>query len=87
VGAFCALLELIKLGVVTAEQPDRGAEIEIVFQPDVEEDIEHLLEAERFDDEAPPPEAEARSSEASETPEGAEEPAESDPAAPAVRPE
>jgi segregation and condensation protein A len=57
VGAFCALLELIKLGVVTAEQPDRGSEIEIVFQPDVEEDIEHLLEAERFDDEAPPPDA------------------------------
>lgn len=61
VGAFCALLELIKLGVVTAEQRERGAEIEIVFQPDVEGDIEHLLEAERFEDEPPPPDARAAS--------------------------
>jgi segregation and condensation protein A len=54
VGAFCALLELVKLGVASIEQADRRAAIEVVFQADVDGDVEHLLESARFEDEAEP---------------------------------
>ncbi len=52
VGAFCALLELVRLGVVTAAQDAPRGEIALVFQPEVEGDIEHLLEGTRFEDES-----------------------------------
>jgi segregation and condensation protein A len=51
VGSFCALLELVKLGVVSAAQSEHRGEIDILFQPDVEGDLEHLLDGTRFDDE------------------------------------
>jgi segregation and condensation protein A len=51
VGAFCALLELVKLGVVTADQPETRGEIDILFLPEVDSDLDHLLDGTRFDDE------------------------------------
>lgn len=58
VGAFCALLELVRLGVVTAAQDDPRGEIEILLQADLEDDIERVLEGTRFDDELEPQPAE-----------------------------
>jgi len=51
VGAFCALLELIRLGVLSAEQSEHEGEILVQFCSDVEGDIDHLLDAATFDDE------------------------------------
>jgi len=51
VGTFCALLELIKIGVVTAEQGERSGEIDVVFVEDSSEDIDHLLDGTTFEDE------------------------------------
>jgi len=58
VGAFCALLELIKLGVVTAEQPDHRGEIEVLLTEDGGGDLEDLLAGTTFDDELVPAEEE-----------------------------
>lgn len=51
VGAFCALLELVRLGVVRAGQGEPRGEIELVFRSEVEGELEELLEGTRFDDE------------------------------------
>ena len=54
VGAFCALLELIKIGIVTAEQGGRVGEIDVVLTDQVEADVDALLEGTTFDDEIDP---------------------------------
>lgn len=54
VGSFCAILELIKLGVVSASQAGRGEQIRLEFIADIDEDLDHLLDAARFEDEGPP---------------------------------
>jgi len=53
VGSFCALLELIKLGVLVVEPgPDGGAEDPILsLREGLEGDVLRLLDAVRFDDE------------------------------------
>jgi len=51
IGTFCALLELIKLGVVTAEQTDRNAEIEVCLCEKVEGDFDELIRVSTFMDE------------------------------------
>lgn len=51
IGAFCALLELMRLGVVTAEQPVLSAPIRIVLRDNVEADFDSMIGASRFMDE------------------------------------
>ncbi|MBK7642671.1 MAG: segregation/condensation protein A [Planctomycetes bacterium] len=58
IGSFCALLELVKLGLVGVVQPDRNGEIEIELKQEHESDIESLIESSVFDDEAPVPDPE-----------------------------
>lgn len=54
VGSFCALLELIKIGIVTASQCDDDGEIDIIFAEDSSEDLDNLLDGTTFDDEVDP---------------------------------
>ena len=56
VGAFCALLELIKLGVTTVEPAPGGDLTDPVVRlcEGVEGDVTRLLDAVRFEDEEPP---------------------------------
>jgi segregation and condensation protein A len=63
VGSFCALLELIKMGVVTAAQPDHRGEIEVQISEAAEADLEVFLDGATYEDEISP------------TPLGEEEPA------------
>ncbi|MDP6518483.1 MAG: segregation/condensation protein A [Planctomycetota bacterium] len=61
VGAFCALLELVHLGVASPRQDEVGRdEIRVHYREGNDEDLEHLLAAARFADEEPEtaPEAE-----------------------------
>ena len=51
IGVFCALLELIKLGVVSASQEEPGEEIRVRLEADSEEDLDDLIGASRFMDE------------------------------------
>lgn len=51
VGSFCALLELIKIGLVQASQGDRRGDIEVTFQDDCAEDVDDLLGGATFEDE------------------------------------
>ena len=55
IGSFCALLELVKLGLVGVSQPERHGEIQVELKPEHAGDIESLIESSVFDDEAPPP--------------------------------
>lgn len=55
IGSFCALLELVKLGLVGVAQPERHGEIEVEIKHEHEGEIESLIESSVFDDEAPPP--------------------------------
>jgi segregation and condensation protein A len=54
VGSFCALLELIKIGIVIAAQGDEGGEIDIVFAEESSDDLDNLLDGTTFDDELDP---------------------------------
>jgi segregation and condensation protein A len=54
VGSFCALLELVRMGLVTVEQPDRDADISIRLRPEHEGDIEDVVAVTSFEDERPP---------------------------------
>lgn len=54
VGSFCALLELIKIGIVTAAQSEERGEIDIVFAEESSDDLNNLLEGTTFDDEVDP---------------------------------
>jgi segregation and condensation protein A len=53
VGCFCALLELVKLGLVGITQPEHNGEIRVELKPEHAGDIESLIESSVFDDEAP----------------------------------
>ncbi|MEM7515697.1 MAG: segregation/condensation protein A [Planctomycetota bacterium] len=51
IGSFCALLELIKIGVVKVRQDEGEQDISIDISDDVGSDVEDLVRASRFDDE------------------------------------
>jgi segregation and condensation protein A len=51
VGSFCALLELVRMGVVTAVQRIDDDDIEIEFTGQHEVDLQNLIRAASFDDE------------------------------------
>jgi segregation and condensation protein A len=51
IGSFCALLELVKLGLVGVAQPGRGDDIVIRLCEEHASDIETVVEASIFDDE------------------------------------
>jgi segregation and condensation protein A len=53
VGSFCALLELVKLGLVTVEQDGPRGEIRLRLRPEHLADIESVVRASMFDDEVP----------------------------------
>jgi segregation and condensation protein A len=52
IGSFCALLELIKLGVVSAVQASPESEITIILREDLEGDLDDIVRSTEFDDEA-----------------------------------
>ena len=52
IGSFCALLELVKLGLVQVEQSSSGAEIDIALREEHLEDAEEVVRASGFADEA-----------------------------------
>lgn len=54
VGVFCALLELVKLGVVTAHQERGDQQIKVRSTGEAGEDLERLIGATSFLDEVPP---------------------------------
>lgn len=54
IGTFCALLELMKIGVVRASQESLDADIRIVLREDLEGDLEEVVHASGLDDEALP---------------------------------
>jgi len=54
IGAFCALLELVKIGLVGAHQEGQGDPIELVLREDAEGDFESLIRSSRFMDEEDP---------------------------------
>lgn len=69
VGSFCALLELCKIGVVRARQPEGGGEIELEYAEESAGDLETVLAASVFDDEQPAqPDQQAAEAAAGETP-------------------
>ncbi|MGB0332762.1 MAG: hypothetical protein ACPGPE_13215, partial [Planctomycetota bacterium] len=53
VGAFCALLELMKIGLVSAHQADQAEDITLKWSApeDGESDLDELIKASRFMDE------------------------------------
>lgn len=51
IGTFCALLELMKIGVATANQETPSSEIEIRIREDLEGDLDEILKNTGFDDE------------------------------------
>jgi len=51
IGGFCALLELMKLGVVTARQDSEDHEIRVSLREGGDTDLDHLIGASRFLDE------------------------------------
>lgn len=52
IGTFCALLELVKLGIVGVAQDAPNAEIGILLRAEHEQDMEQVLANSVFDDEA-----------------------------------
>lgn len=65
IGAFCALLELVKIGLVGAHQEGQGDPIELVLREDAEGDFESLIRSSRFMDEEDPEDDAAEGSEPS----------------------
>jgi len=59
IGSFCALLELVKLGIAGIDQGSRGEEIRIAFRSEAPEELERVLASSVFDDEAQPEAPEA----------------------------
>ena len=53
IGTFCALLELMKLGVVTAHQAGPGAEVTIALRAEHRADIDEIVRTSGFEDETP----------------------------------
>lgn len=52
IGSFCALLELVKLGVASAVQETPQSEITIILRDDVEGDLVDIVRHSDFDDES-----------------------------------
>jgi segregation and condensation protein A len=52
IGTFCALLELMKLGVARAWQASTKDDVHIVLRDDLGEDVDEVVRASGFDDEA-----------------------------------
>ncbi len=52
IGSFCALLELVKLGVASAVQATRESEITIVLRDDLRGDLADIVRHSEFDDES-----------------------------------
>ncbi len=52
IGSFCALLELVKLGVASAIQETPQSEITIILRDDVEGDLVDIVRHSDFDDES-----------------------------------
>jgi segregation and condensation protein A len=52
IGSFCALLELVKLGLVRVVQESKASDIEIELNPEHQTDIESVVQSSIFDDEA-----------------------------------
>jgi len=52
IGSFCALLELMKLGVARAWQPDRRGDITVVLRDDLGSDVDDVVRNSGFDDES-----------------------------------
>ncbi len=77
VGSFCALLELIKIGVVKVKQEVECGEISIRLSAEHAADVEGIVRASRFDDEIEEEPVEARS-EAAEPATEADPPSEPD---------
>jgi segregation and condensation protein A len=55
IGTFCALLELMKLGVVIAHQAGPKAEVAIALKPEHRDDIDEIVRTSGFEDETPAP--------------------------------
>lgn len=53
IGSFCALLELVKLGIVRVHQGESGGEIEVARTVEGEADLDEVLSKTVFDDERP----------------------------------
>ena len=51
VGSFCALLELVKIGVIEVEQPDQADDIRLLWAGNGDGDLDALIRASRFLDE------------------------------------
>jgi chromatin segregation and condensation protein Rec8/ScpA/Scc1 (kleisin family) len=51
VGSFCALLELVKLGLVTVDQEGPRGDIVLRLRPEHATDLESVVRASLFDDE------------------------------------
>ena len=74
IGTFCALLELMKIGVVSARQAAPGDDIRIVLRAEAGEDIEDIVRLSGLDDELDPPAAPPSVPAPSEASAAAEEP-------------
>jgi segregation and condensation protein A len=57
IGTFCALLELMKLGVVVAHQAGPRAELTIALKPEHRADVDEIVRTSGFEDETPAPAA------------------------------
>jgi segregation and condensation protein A len=71
IGMFCALLELVKMGVVRAVQPDSVGEIMVEMCAQIDGDVDDLIKASTLMDEEDPDEdsdSEAKSESPSESP-------------------
>ena len=51
IGSFCALLELVRMGLVGIEQPEQGGEIEIRMRAEHADDMDAVLAGSTLDDE------------------------------------
>ena len=68
VGSFCALLELVKLGLVTIVQGGHQDDIRIELNPEHQGDFDEVLRSSRLEDEPEPePEAEGEAQPGAET--------------------
>ncbi len=60
IGTFCALLELVKIGVVRAVQETATDDITVVLRDDLGDDIDQIVKLTEFDDEKTPDETAAQ---------------------------
>ena len=68
IGSFCALLELVKLGIVSVAQDARASELLIRLRPEHADDLESVVDASVFGDEAEALKGDETQPSAAETP-------------------